>query len=335
MRRGWVKVLLAAGAAALGAAAVGGCGPSVPRGKITFANLAGIYYSPGGDAAVEGALVEDSEALLERAVKELNGTKDLDFVVLSGDLFARADGLSLDRMKGILAELRVPYYVVLGDHDMPAAKTGLSRSVIALAFEGHGFAGTQGSWSREVGRGLVVVGRDTAQAGRPGGHVDATQLGWLDRTLAANAGKAAIVVAHHGLVALHPLDEGSAWRELMVDNAEAVREVLGRHANVVLVVTGHHHFAEGQVRGRTVYVSSPSVSVWPLAYHLVRLTPQEAEAVWVPLGSDGQTRRAQDRLLGSAAYRGVFPEGEDGDTACVRLFGGKKMAVYRLPGVRP
>jgi len=308
----------------------------VPREKIVFANLAGIYYAaPGSEGDVEGAVTAASEALLVRTVRELNETKDLDFVVLSGDLFARADGLSLDRVKTILAELRAPYYVVLGDHDMPADGSGLSESVIALALEGHGFDSARGYWSREVLPGLVLVGLDTAQAGRPGGHVDPEQLKWLDETLAARADKAVIVVAHHGLVPLHPLDEGPAWQSLMVDNAEAVREVLGRHPNVLMVLTGHHHFAEGRVVGRSVYVSSPSVSVWPLAYQLMRLSPRELEAVWVPLGDDAQTRQAQDRLLGSKTYRGVFASGEDGDTACVRLFGGKKMEVYPLPGVRP
>jgi len=347
--RAWMAGGLAVAAlAAAILAAAGGCVPTVPRAKIVFANLAGIYYAPAAPAApadnaagapaaatpVEGAVPELSEALLVRAVKELNATKDLDFVVLSGDLFARADGLSLDRMKGILAELRVPYYVVLGDHDMPADKAGLSRALLALALEGHGFDSARGYWSREVLPGLVLVGLDTAQAGQPGGHVDPEQLAWLDQTLTARADKAVIVLAHHGLMPLHPLDEGSAWRDLLVDNAEAVREVIERHPNVVLVLTGHHHFAEGRVSGQTVYAASPSVSVWPLAYHLVRLSPQEVEAVWVPLGADAETRRAQDRLLGSKAYRGVFAAGEDGDTACVRLFGGNKMQVFRLPGVR-
>jgi hypothetical protein len=102
-----------------------------------------------------------------------------------------------------------------------------------------------------------------------------------------------------------------------------------------MVLAGNCRFAEGRVQGRVVYLSSPSASIWPMAYHLVRLTPREAEAVWVPLADDDLTRRAQDRLLGSAAYRGVFPPGEDGDTACVRLFGGKKMEVYPLPAIRP
>lgn len=314
-----------------------GCGGAavVPHEKITFANLAGIYFSATPGTQVDGALVEDSEALLVRAVTDLNKAKDLNFVVISGDLFARADALSLDRAKGVLAELKAPYYVVFGDHDVPADKEGMSRTVLALAFQGHGFEGPENYWAHEAAPGLLLVGLDTAQAGRRAGHVDATQLDWLDKTLTQNANKAVVVVAHHGLAQIHPLDEGSEWRDLLADNADEVRAVLARHKNVVLVVTGHHHMAAGSVSGSSIYLAGPSLSVWPLAYHLVRLTPREAEAVWVSVGTDDQTRRAQDRLLTSKSLRGVFPPGEDGDTACVRFFGGNKMEVYPLQDIRP
>jgi len=338
-----------------------GCGSSnVPRDRVTFAVMAGVYYSaepamrPAGGTRAEAAMVEDSDTLLRKAVADLNAAKNLDFVVIAGDLFASADGLALDRAKAILDDLRVPYYVVLGTSDGPegavppesAAPAGkssgepprrpsaLSRSAIVWALQGHGFAGTDGYWSREVLPGLVLVGLDTAARG-VGGHVDSRQLAWLDRTLTANADKAVVIVGYHELVTMHPLDEGAAWRHKLVDNAAEVRQVLERHPNVLAVLAGGGHFAEGRIIGRTLYLASPSVGVWPLAYHLVRLSPKEAEAVWVPLGDDDLTRRAQERLLASPPYRGVFPAGEDGDTACVRLFGGKKMETYLLPTIRP
>jgi len=340
----------------LGVTVAAGCGSSsVPRGQVTFAVLAGVYYSAEPGTRVEAAMVEDSESLLRKAVADLNAAKNLDFVIIAGDLFASADGLALDRAKAILADLRVPYYAVLGSSDGPegamtvpaAASAGksagepphkpwvLSRSAIIWAFQGRGFSGSDGYWSREVMPGLVLVGLDTAERGRGSGHVDARQLAWLDQTLAAHAGKAVVVVGYHELVAMHPLDEGAAWRHKWVDNAAEVRQVLERHPNVLAVLAGDGHFAEGRIVGRTLYLASPSVSVWPLAYHLVRFSPKEAEAVWVPLGDDDLTRRAQERLLASPLYRGVFPAGEDGDTACVRLFGGKKMEVYSLPTIRP
>ena len=351
----------------LGVTVAAGCGSSsVPRGQVTFAVLAGVYYSAEPGTRVEAAMVEDSESLLRKAVADLNAAKNLDFVIIAGDLFASADGLALDRAKAILDDLRVPYYVVLGSSDGPeAAMTApdaasafalramadksagqsagepphkpwvLSRSAIIWAFQGRGFSGTDGYWSREVMPGLVLIGLDTAERGRGSGHVDARQLAWLDQMLAAHAGKTVVVVGYHELVAMHPLDEGAAWRHKGVDNAAEVRQVLERHPNVLAVLAGAGRFAEGRIIGRTLYLASPSVSVWPLAYHLVRFSPKEAEAVWVPLGDDDLTRRAQERLLASPLFRGVFPAGEDGDTACIRLFGGKKMETYPLPTIRP
>ncbi|MCX5684248.1 MAG: hypothetical protein NT049_11255 [Planctomycetota bacterium] len=342
-----------------------GCGaPGVPRDRITFAIVSGAYFSAAPDGSVEGAMVEDSEALLAKAVADFNKAKDLDFVLLAGDLLARADGLSLDRAKAILSDLRMPYYAILGGSDGPAglakepaarptgavgpagappsapgapatAPCGLSRDAIVWALQGHGFSGPEGYWSQEVLPGLLLVGLDTVRPGRREGHVSARQLEWLDRTLAAKGGKSAIIVAYHELVPLHALDEGAAWRYKLVDNAAEVRKVLEKHPNVLAVLAGNCHFAEGRVSGQTMYLSSPSLGIWPLAYQLVQLTPKQAEVVWVPVASDDLARRAQDRLLKSPEFRGVFPTGEDGDTTCVRLFGGKKLEVYPLPGIRP
>lgn len=331
MRQAWVGlVLIVAGAA--------GCTPHVPAERVTFATLAGVYYDATGGASVEAALAEDADVLLSRAVTRINTVDEPDFVLLAGDLLARSDPLSLDRLKARLDDLAVPYYVVLGDHDGPVAPgkgETVSRSTIIWAFQGHGFQGAREYWAAEVRPGLLLVGLDTAVPGRAAGHVGVRQLAWLDRMLAAHPAKAVIVAAHHGLVPLHPLDEGQVWRNLMVDNADAVRAVLQRHPNVVLVVTGHHHFAEGRVEGHVVHLAAPSVSVWPLAYALVRLGRTEAEALWVPLDESDLRRRAQERLLASSTLRGPFPAGEDGDTACVRLFGGKKLEKYRLPTIRP
>lgn len=327
-----------------------GCTPAIPRPTVRFAVMAGSYYSAQRDVSVEAAAVEASDDLLRRAVADVNRRENVDFVLVAGDLLARAEPLSLDRARAALDELRVPYVVVLGDHDGPAPPGtaspadgqpggaedgGLSRSTVLWAFQGRGIDGPDGYWARTVPPGVVVVGLDTAAPGRRAGHVDARQLAWLDATLSRHQGRMVLVVAHHGLVPLHPLDEGEAWSYLMVDNAAEVRQVLARHPNVVLVVTAHHHFAGGRIAGRIVYLASPSLAVWPMAYHLVRVDEQEAEAVWVSPAPEDVVRQGLERLLDSPTLRGVFPKGEDGDTACVRLFGGNKMKTYRLPTIRP
>ena len=86
-----------------------GCTPTLQRERTTFAVLAGTYYSCVPGVKVEAAMVEEAEMLLGRAVADLNARKDLDFVLVAGDLLARSDPLSLDRAMAALAEVLAPY----------------------------------------------------------------------------------------------------------------------------------------------------------------------------------------------------------------------------------
>ncbi len=325
-------------AAAALAALVAGCEPPGPRGKLRIAALAGAYTSAVGER-VDGALVEASDGLLARAVAQINREPDLDLVVILGDLMAGADPLSLDQAKAALEELDRPYVLVLGDHDGPRVESAsggnVSRTTVLWAFQGHGPQGPRGYWSRQIRPGVLLVGLDTPWPGAVAGHVDAEQLAWLERTLRAAADQAVLVVAHHGLVPLHPLDQAEPWRETLVDNAAEVLTVLERHPNVLLVLTGHHHFAVGRAVGPTVHAAAPSLAVWPAAYALVEVRPEEIEMVWVPAADEATAARAQDRLLSSERWRGVFPEGEAGDAACVRLFGANKLQTWSLEAIRP
>jgi hypothetical protein len=331
-----------------GVLAAGCTGAAAPREKITFAVLSGAYIDGATGATVEGAVVEDSESLLRKAVADFNARKELEFVVVVGDLLARPGGAGIDRAKAILDDLKAPYYVVLGSGEVtgaavppkPGAKTtpdtgATGTGAVTWAFQGKGFSGPEGYWSREVSPGLVLVALDTVQPGRPWGHVNDKQLEWLDRTLSEAKGKSVIVAAYHQLQAMHPLDESDAWHYKLVDNAPQVRTILEKNGNVVAVVAGDAHYAAFRSTGRILYMTSPSLSVWPLAYHLVLLGPKEIEATWVPAAPEALVHKAQNRLLETPLYRGVFPAGEDGDTACIRLFGGRKLETMKLPSAAP
>lgn len=70
----------------LGIALAAGCTPTLERERVTFAVLAGAYYSAVPGVAVEGAMVEEAGPLLKRAIADVNARKDLDFVIVAGDL---------------------------------------------------------------------------------------------------------------------------------------------------------------------------------------------------------------------------------------------------------
>lgn len=367
----FLPVWLAVGVvlAALGAA---GCGPPAARGPVTFAVISNILATDGG-SEVPMAASETALARLGRTIQEINASKDVEFVVLDGNLLGRSQAGALDRVRNALGELKKPYYVVLGpeaaaeekekvkskkvkveaaattetattaspsnavgfiNNNMAAGKVG--TTVLTWTFSGHGISGAAPYWSATASKGLALVGLYSAAAGPArAGHIDAAQLAWLDRTLTERAGEAVIIFSYHSLVSFHPLDNTVAWQDRLVDNREEVQAVLRRHANVLLVVSASHGFAEGQAVGNVVQASAAALSIWPLAYEAVRVTPGTLEYQYIPVGTDDETRAAFDRLVEDQGIKDVFGTGDKSEQQVLQIFAGRKIRQWDLKTLRP
>jgi Icc protein len=85
--------------------------------RIRFAQVSDIHLVP--ETACRWWWMSDSpRRQLEAAVAHLNQVPDLDFVVFTGDLVDQADPESFELFREILAQLRMPYYLSLGNHDV-------------------------------------------------------------------------------------------------------------------------------------------------------------------------------------------------------------------------
>ncbi|MEO8773230.1 MAG: PQQ-binding-like beta-propeller repeat protein, partial [Gelidibacter sp.] len=85
------------------------CGFSQNNGNdeiIKFAHLTDLHVSVGND----------NDFLLQDIVKEINGSAN-EFVVITGDLTNRGDDDELMQVHSILSKLKIPYYVVSGNHE--------------------------------------------------------------------------------------------------------------------------------------------------------------------------------------------------------------------------
>lgn len=111
--------------------------------------------------------------LTESAVAEINKIPDLKFVLVAGDLTQDAEPWNIDELRRILDGLKVPYYVVLGNHDLslvPHEKKdqpiSLSKYTVAGAFIGPSGGMVPGMtyYAHEVAKDLVLIGIDTSRA---------------------------------------------------------------------------------------------------------------------------------------------------------------------------
>ena len=276
--------------AVAGAAAAAPAGPRAKFAVISDCHLALAEQKGVADGFKLG---RKTRMLTESAVAAINGIDGLDFVLVAGDLTQDAEPWNIDVLRGILDRLQVPYYAVLGNHDVSPVPhddkdqpVTLSKYALTSAFVGEHGGMSPGStyYAREVAPGLVLVALDTTrpqvyvpEAGLNdyGGQVDAAQMRWLEATLKANAGKAVIVLTHHSAVNWHPAERSkdhNHWRWFWMDNGPEVAKLLARH-KVKAVFSGHRHIStrfktESGVR----HFVHPALSTYPMRYVVYEMT---------------------------------------------------------------
>lgn len=331
-----------------------GCSPSgrTPR-TVTFVAISNVLLRAATQATqatqadANQATQGDATAMprLERTIREINKSDDIDFVVVLGNLLAAGEPGALDRAKTALSELAKPYYVVLGPEGLGGEATAgkanqgsrpVGRSLLTWTFRGHGFSGPVPYWEAGPKGNLVLVALYTSAPGvGKAGHLDAEQLKWLDRTLGKYPHRAVAILSYHALVSLHPFDNTHHWDSRLVDNRSEVTDVLARHDNVLMVLSASHGFAASKVVGQVVHMSLPGLSSWPLAYNVVTVGPRRLERQYVPIGTRGESLAAFERLVGNPTVGQLFGSGERDEERIIQTFGGKKSEAWNLNALRP
>jgi len=284
--------------------------------------------------------------LTESAVAQINKIPNLHFVLVGGDLTQDAEPWNIDEVRRILDELKVPYFVVLGNHDLsrvPHEKKDqpvtLSKYTVAGAFVGRSGGMVPGMtyYSHPLAKDLVLIALDAsrAQVFSPeadlndyGGKIDPGQMRWLEGVLKANQKKTIILLTHHNLV---PWGEGDkanhnnyGW--FRMDNADEVRALLKKYG-VKLVFSGHRHISTRyqQIDG-TYFFVHPALSTYPMRYTVYELTQQELswEVKNVPALAD-VWELAKNNFMANKWWRGPDqPDTPEGNQ--------KYLEFYESPG---
>ncbi|MDH4206889.1 MAG: metallophosphoesterase [Desulfobacteraceae bacterium] len=297
--------------------------------RIKFGVISDPHLAmPAAGTKNEFKMQLSSVDLMRSAVKEFNKIPELDFVVLTGDMTLNGEPWNVEMVKMVMDELKAPYYVVMGNHDLsmvprppkPGAPPsmgqylGVTRSTIAWTFQGHGFNGSDLWWSLDPVPGLHIIGLDTNTPGIWGGSVPEKEVAWLDNDLYVNRDKLTIVFAHHNFTLWHKDEKESAkWKNyhwFHPDNAAEVRKVFEKYPQVSYVITGHRHIGvRYQELNDVGYFVIPAVCSYPMRYTVFTLTQDElswdskdipiSKKVWNEakanlVGKDGEWWRCSD-----------------------------------------
>ncbi|MEP6609115.1 MAG: phosphodiesterase [Burkholderiaceae bacterium] len=173
----------------------------------------------------------DTRRMLQRCVRKILTLPRLpDAVVATGDLTDHGTVEEYELLAELLAPLRMPLYLVVGNHDDPRA--------LQSVFPQHTYlAGDDGFVQYAVDDfdvRLVVL--DTTVPGEPGGALCERRLQWLDRTLGASD-RPTIIAQHHP-----PFATGLSVMDRMgLADPEAEAAVVVRHSQVQCIISGHFH----------------------------------------------------------------------------------------------
>ena len=194
--------------------------------------------------------VVDTASGLERAVAALVRLRPLpDITVVTGDLVDAGEPAEYAYFRGLLAPLRMPVFVIPGNHD--------AREPMREAFIGDGYLPRRGFLNYVTDEfPLRIVGLDTLVPGEAGGELCSDRLKWIDDTLAAAPDRPTLILMHHppfrtGIASMDRMGLGGS-----VDFAEIIR----RHPQVERICCGHVHRAIECRFAGTIAGTAPSTA---------------------------------------------------------------------------
>jgi len=181
-----------------------------------------------------------------------------DLMVVSGDLANHGREEDYRRVKKLLDDLPIPYYIVVGNHD--------SRAGLRKVFSEHSYLLTGQDFIQYTVENTPVriIALDTLAVGSHRGLIDEERIRWLDRELSDQPDRPTVVFMHHP-----PFETGMPYPDsLGLDGTEELGRVISRYRNIEAVISGHTH-RDSVVRwkGTVAYVTPSSSFSYKLEFH--------------------------------------------------------------------
>lgn len=229
---------------------------------LSVLHISDIHAVAGPDALVYGREVG---ANLRRVVDAARARRPrFDVVAVTGDVADDASPEAYRRVHGLLRPLGDVLRWVPGNHDDPERMADVDDDALASA--------TVGRWR--------VITLDSRWPGRIPGRVTAGAIERLDAELDEAEGSPCVVLVHHPP---RPLCDDP---DCQVADPRPLLDVIDRHPDVRVVLSGHLHRSFSRVSGRTCWIGAPSTCMQiDHCSHIDTAEPPGAHAV--ELGDDG------------------------------------------------
>lgn len=177
--------------------------------------------------------VVETDRYLPPAIAALNAQSPRpDCVLITGDLTDFGRPAEYAHLRGMLEKLKVPYYLMPGNHD--------ERQAIRDAFPDHAYLQGTGEHLQYAIEQypLRILALDTQAPRQSHGELCAERLDWLAAQLAAQPERPTVIAMHHP-----PFQTGIAHMDAigLLKGQTELAAIVARHPNIERIVCGHVH----------------------------------------------------------------------------------------------
>ncbi len=195
---------------------------------MLIAQISDLHLSSPGTRTLGVAPMAENLAACINAINRFEPAPAL--VLVTGDVTHTGTMAETRRAADLLGELKIPFYVVPGNHD--------ERDCIRQVFgPGTGSSGQGEFLTHVIGdHPLRLIGLDTTIPGQPGGRMCAHRLNWLDERLREDS-RPTLLFMHHP-----PLRMGIGETDLDgFDGAGKLGDLVEQAPHVLGLACGHVH----------------------------------------------------------------------------------------------
>lgn len=251
-----------------------GLGFEVQAKDIKFVQVTDVHYSKGNEYSLKA---------LEGAVKEINKLEDVAFVVFTGDNIGSPKKENLVGFVRAVNKLDVPYYLVIGNHDVYKAG-GLSKENYIDIVKANNILYKPSKPNYVFKKdGFVFIVVDGAKEVIPGavGYFRESTLEWLDKQLKKYKKHPVVIFQHY------PLLEPKEQRSHRTHQPGKYFEVLEKHKNVIAIISGHYHVNGEKMQDGIYHISTPALYNPPNYYKVIDIvtTPGFSPMIYTELKS--------------------------------------------------
>ncbi|MBI5579246.1 MAG: phosphodiesterase [Deltaproteobacteria bacterium] len=221
---------------------------------MLIVQISDFHLKPEGVLAYD---VAETASPLRRTVEHINHLQPMpDAVLITGDLVDEGAFESYQVLREILASLKLPFFMVPGNHDH---KAGLRE-----VFPEHRYL--NGHVEPDGNKAICytiehfpvrLIGLDTVIPGEHGGGLNPGRLSWLDRVLSEKPDAPTVIFMHHPPFAS---GIGHMDKEVFAGRKE-LASIIGKHPQVERITCGHIHRAISRRFAGTTATVCPGVGM--------------------------------------------------------------------------